>query len=135
MAANREVVVRFYRELWNAWRLELVDEIVAPEVRFRGSLGQTCEGRAQFRSYVEDVRRAFPDWHNSIDELIPCADRVVVRLTCTGTHLGRLGQLEATGARVSYVAVAILAITGGQIREGWVVGDTQELWRSIGKLR
>jgi steroid delta-isomerase-like uncharacterized protein len=132
---NGKIVERFYYELWNAWDLSVADEILAEDVRFRGTLGSTLEGREAFRGYVETVRRAFPDWHNRIDEMISCGDRVVTRMTWNGTHEGRLMDVEPTGTRVEYVGAAIFRLSEGRIVEAWVVGDTQELWRALGKLR
>jgi predicted ester cyclase len=120
------MIERFYHELWNRWNLALADEIVSEGVRFRGSLGSTLEGRESFKGYVETVRAAFPDWHNRIDEMISCGDRVVARMTWSGTHRGRLQDVEPTGERVEYVGVAIFRLEGGRIEEVWVVGDTQE---------
>lgn len=131
---NTATIRRFYEELWNRWDLGLADEIVAPDVRFRGSLGTTLQGREAFKGYVERVRAAFPDWHNQIDELIDAGDRVVARITCSGTHQGELFDVAPTGRRVGYVAVGIFRLTGGTIEEAWVVGDTQEMWRALGRL-
>ena len=131
---NEGIVERFYRELWYDWDLDVADEILAEDLRFRGTLGSTLEGREAFKGYVETVRRAFPDWHNRIDEVITCGDRVVTRTTWSGTHEGALAGVEPTGARVEYVGAAIFRISAGKIEEGWVVGDTQELWRALGKL-
>jgi steroid delta-isomerase-like uncharacterized protein len=131
---SEKVVRRFYDELWNAWKLELIDELVAEDVRFRGSLGTTVSGREAFRKYVEGVRQAFPDWHNAIDELLVIGDRVVTRMTWTGTHRGELSGMTPTGAVVRYVGAAFFRMDEGVIVEVWVVGDTQELWKSIGRL-
>lgn len=128
------VIERFYHDLWNHWNLDLADEILAADVRFRGTLGSTLEGRGAFKGYVETVRRAFPDWHNRIDETISCGDRVVTRMTWSGTHEGKLMDIEPTGARVEYVGAALFRVADGWIREAWVVGDTQELWRALGRL-
>jgi SnoaL-like polyketide cyclase len=100
---NEELVKRFYHELWNRWDLGVAGEILAEDVRFRGTLGSTLEGREAFKGYVETVRRAFPDWRNRIDEAISCGDRVVTRMTWSGTHEGELSGVEPTGARVEYV--------------------------------
>jgi hypothetical protein len=35
---------------------------------------------------------------------------------------------------VAYVGAAIFSLRDGRIREAWVVGDTQELWRALGVL-
>jgi predicted ester cyclase len=133
--ANEKVIERFYDELWNRWDLFVADEVLAEDVRFRGTLGTTLVGREAFKGYVETVRRAFPDWHNRVDESISCGGgRVVTRMTWSGTHEGTLMSVEPTGARVEYVGAAIFRIAGGRIVEAWVVGDTQELWRALGKL-
>lgn len=132
--ANGAVIERFYQELWNGWNLSVADEIIAENIRFRGSLGSTLEGREAFKGYVQTVRAAFPDWHNRIDELIVCGDRVVTRMTWSGTHRGKLLGIEPTNARVEYEGAAIFRLSNGEIEDGWVVGDTQELWRSLGKL-
>lgn len=130
---NGATVQRFYEELWNRRRLDLAEEIVSPSIRFRGSLGSTLTGRDAFKGYVEAVRAAFPDWHNRIDELIATGDRVVTRMTWTGTHEGKLGEVEPTGAKVEYEGAAFFRLADGLIEEAWVVGDTQELWRALGR--
>jgi predicted ester cyclase len=131
---NEAVVRRFYDELWNRWELDVADEIVSDALRFRGSLGTVCEGRDDFKRYVEGVRAAFPDWHNRIDQALATDDRVVTRMTWSGTHRGVLGAVEPTGAYVEYAGAAFFRLAGGVIDEAWVVGDTQELWRALGLL-
>lgn len=128
------LVRRFYEELWNEWRLEVADKILAEDVRFRGTLGTTSQGRAEFKEYVQRVRAAFPDWHNRIDELFSAGDRVVARLTWTGTHQGQLGDLAPTGKFVTYVGVGLFTIARSDIAAAWIVGDTQELWRALGRI-
>jgi steroid delta-isomerase-like uncharacterized protein len=129
---NRAVVRRFYDELWNAWALEVADEILAPDVLFRGSLGTAVVGIDAFKAYVEGVRAAFPDWHNEVEELIAEAEKVVARLTWSGTHRGELFGISPEGRRVTYVGAAIFQLDAGRIERAWVVGDTQELWRALG---
>jgi steroid delta-isomerase-like uncharacterized protein len=131
---NTTLIRRFYEELWNRWDLAVADEILAPDIRFRGTLGATCTGVEEFKDYVERVRTAFPDWHNHVDELIAAGEKVVARLTWSGTHAGELLGVQPTGRRVTYAGAGIFDLRDGQIRDAWVVGDTQELWRALGLL-
>jgi steroid delta-isomerase-like uncharacterized protein len=131
---NTALILRFYEELWNAWQLDIADEILSRTLSFRGSLGTVTRGRDAFKAYVAQVRRAFPDWHNKIDELITIDDRVVARLTWSGTHTGPLGDIPATGMPVTYVGAAFFRVADAKIEEAWIVGDTQELWRALGLL-
>ena len=98
---NKLLVRRYYEEMWNRWDFALADGLVAEGVAFRGSLGQSVEGRDGFKEYVRAVRRAFPDFHNHVEELVAEGDRVVARLTDTGTHTGTLFDIAPTGRRVS----------------------------------
>jgi steroid delta-isomerase-like uncharacterized protein len=128
---NEAVVRRFYEELWNEWRLELAGELLAEDLRFRGSLGSVCEGGDEFLRYVNRVRTAFPDWANRVDEVVATGERVVTRMTWSGTHLGPLDGVEPSGARVEYAGAAFFRLGGGRIEEAWVVGDTAALWEQI----
>ena len=58
-------------------------------------------------------------------------DRVVARLTYTGTHTGELFGFAPTGRRVSYIGVALFRVALGQIAEGWVLGDLHDLIRQL----
>ena len=131
LAAHKALVHRYYDELWNRWRLELADELLAADVRFRGSLAVEVEGVEAFRGYVGLVRAAFPDFHNTVEELVAEDDRVVARLTYRGTHRGPLFGIAPTGRPVSYAGSAWFRFRDGRIASGFVVGDTGRLLREL----
>jgi steroid delta-isomerase-like uncharacterized protein len=128
---NKLLVRRYYTEMWNRWDFALADELIAEGVAFRGSLGDCVRGREGFKEYMRAVRRAFPDFHNQVGELLAEGDRVAVRLIYTGTHAGALFGLAPTGRWVSYAGVALFRVAGGQIAEGWVLGDLYGLVRQL----
>ena len=74
---NRAVIERFYNQMWNDWSFAVADEIVSENIRLRGYLGSMLQGLNHFKDYMRTVRAAFPDWHNSIDELIISGTKVV----------------------------------------------------------
>lgn len=126
------LVRRYYAELWNQWRLELADELLAPDIQFRGSLAVEVRGIAGFKEYVRLVQAAFPDFRNSVDELLEAGDQVVARLTYRGTHRGPLFGVAPTGRRVSYPGMAWFRCADRRIVAAWVVGDTGRLLRELG---
>jgi predicted ester cyclase len=128
MDSTERLIRRFYDELWNRWDLDLCDELLATDLRFRGSLGATMCGREAFRAYAEEIRAAFPDWHNALDDLVVARDRAFARLTWTGTNSGSLGGRPPTGRRVEYVGAGLFRVAGGLIAEAWIVGDTGAFW-------
>ena len=83
---------RFYTELWNRWQLELAEELLADGLRFRGSMGTVCEGREEFKDYVEAVRGAFPDWLAPEQFVVlPVTDAQAAAAASVGRHATRLG--------------------------------------------
>lgn len=130
--ANKAIVRRYYEELWNQWNLRVADELIDAGISFSGSLGVTVKGLEGFKQYVTLVRRAFPDFHNTIEDLIAERDRVVARLTYHGTHRGELFGIPPTGKQVTYAGIAIFRIAEGKIVDGWVLGDMYGLMKQLG---
>ncbi len=129
---NKNVICRYYEELWNTWNFDAASKLLAPEIVFRGSLGTETRGRDAFCEYMRQVRRAFPDFHNSIIEMIAEGDEVVARLNYTGTHYGEIFGIAPTGRQISYQGAAFFRISDGLVSRGWVLGDLLSLLKSIG---
>ncbi len=132
MEQNKAIIRRYYEDLWNRWDLALADELISPDITFRGSLGVAVKGLDGFKQYVNLVRAAFPDFHNTIEESIAEGDKVVARLTYSGTHRGKLWGIAPTGRQITYAGVAIFRVVQGKVQEGWVLGDTLALLRQLG---
>jgi len=127
----KSVVRRYYSEIWNAWSEPALEELISPEIVFRGSIGTAVVGSAGFKRYVDRIRSAFPDFHNHIEELIAEGDKVAARLTYTGTHRGELFGFPGMGRKITYEGLAVFAGQGGKIVRGFVLGDTEALKRQL----
>ncbi len=128
---NKAVIRRYYHEMWNPWNFELANELLAPGITFRGSLGVATSGIAAFQDYMRLVRRGFPDFHNTIEELVAEGDTVVARLMYRGTHQGEALGIAPTGKEISYAGAAIFRLADGKIVEGWVLGDRLSLLQQL----
>ena len=127
LEANKAVVRRWYEALWNRWDFDLVEDVVAPDLVFRGSLGVAVSGRDGLVRYMRQVQAAFPDFHNRVEALVAEGDVVAARLGYSGTHLGELFGIAPTRKPVHYAGAAFFRIAGGRVSEGWVLGDTAGL--------
>ena len=128
---NKAIIRRYYEDLWNPWNLEAANALIAPEMEFRGSLGITVRGIEGFQGYMSTVRSAFPDFHNRVEDLVAEGDKVVARLTYTGTHQGEMFGLAPTGRSITYPGIAVFRISGDKIVEGWVMGDRLGLFQQL----
>jgi steroid delta-isomerase-like uncharacterized protein len=127
----RTLVRRCYEEMWNRWDFSLADELLAPEIIFRGSFGDVMRGREAFRNYMKKVQSSFPDFHNTIELLVAEDDAIVARLSYRGTHQGEFFGIPPTGKKIHYAGAAFYQIARGRIAEGWVLGDLLGLLRQI----
>src|SRR5258708_23326646 len=122
--------------MWNRWDFDLAEVLLDPEIQFRGSLGMEVRGVAGFQGYMRTVQAAFPDFTNTIDELIAEgageASHVAARLTYGGTHRGELFGVAPSGNRIEYSGAAFFEIAGGKVARGWVLGDTTSLQKQLG---
>lgn len=135
MDATARIIERYYHELWNQWRWDLIPALIDPALVFRGSLGTDVVGQEGLRRYMEQIRAAFPDFHNTIDALIVDNDRASVRLTYTGTHSGPILGFPATGQPIRYAGAAFFSVQSGRITQGWVLGDLEGLRRQLAGRR
>lgn len=130
-SARKEQVRRLWRVLWSADAGDAIGELVAPEVRFRGTLGDLKTGLDGVSEYVARVQDAFPDFGAEIDQLIEEHDQIAARMTLSGTHRGEIFGIPPNGRKISYPAVAIHRFENGRITSIWVVGDTRLLEAQI----
>src|SRR5687768_10344868 len=71
------------------------DRFIAPD--YVGHLGAATMDLAELERLERQFCRAFPDTHNSIDDLIAEGDRVVLRTTARATHEGDFEGIPRTG--------------------------------------
>jgi steroid delta-isomerase-like uncharacterized protein len=124
---NRALIARFYDDMWNRFDQSLFRQLLTDDFRFRGSLGQSTSGLVEFGGYMDFIRRAFPDFSNTIEDVVCEGDRAFARLTYRGTHRGEVFGIAPTGRTVAYAGAALFRFRDGRIAEAWVLGDIHGL--------
>jgi predicted ester cyclase len=107
---NKQVARRMTDEVWNLGKLDVLDEICAPNYQLRGT-----GGIAELRQSVAVLRRAFPDLWFTIEELIAECDAVASRWSLRCTHLGEFEGIAPTGKVLDETGITIFHFAGGKI--------------------
>ena len=89
------------------------------------------EGSKQF---IGMYLTAFPDLQFKIEDMIVEGDRVVARLTTSGTHKGAFMGIPPTGKQTSVTAIDINRMAGGKSVEHWLEMDTMGLLQQLGVI-
>jgi predicted ester cyclase len=129
---NRETVRRVYDDVLNTGKLDLLadmiaDDYVAPDGR---------RGAGAFGDIMAKLRHAFPDIRYTIDDLVAEGDRVAVRWTWQGTHLGPgpFGPQAPTGKPVKNTGMAVFRLRDGKVVNIVLETDRLGFLQAIGVL-
>jgi steroid delta-isomerase-like uncharacterized protein len=106
----------------------LADDFVEHEVT--PGLAPTKDGVKQFfAAYIA----AFPDLRFTTDDILASGDKVVGRVTITGTNTGDFMGMPATGKSVSIQAIDIIRFgDDGLAHEHWGVVDVMAMMQQLG---
>jgi predicted ester cyclase len=119
--SNKAIVRRLVGEVFNGGRLDVVDELYAPELA------------AGARRWIAPFRSSFPDVHMQVVDLIAEGDKVVGRFRCSATHLGEWLGKAPTGRRFERVdEVWIFRLRDGRIVHAWSLEDSLSRLRQLG---
>lgn len=133
---NKALVRRWFEEVWNQGRADLIEELRAADVVAIG-LGEgksESRGDTPFKIFHSNLCAAFPDLHVHLDDVLAEGDKVVVRFTFEGTHRGDALGVPPTGRKVSFMGIVMSRIAGGKIAEAWNSLDQLGLRSQIGAL-
>jgi steroid delta-isomerase-like uncharacterized protein len=130
---NKELVRRLYEEAFNEGDLDLVDELVAPDVVTHNPIILDAPtGPDSIRGGLEMIRKAFPDFHVEVEDLIAEGDRVAALLTMSGTNEGDYRRGGATGKCGTMRAFFIWRIADGKLAESWGLADRFGFLQELG---
>jgi steroid delta-isomerase-like uncharacterized protein len=134
--ANKAIVVQLYEEIFNKGDLDLADKMIAPNaINHDPQLPPGVPSGPQgLKAAVIMLRSAYPDDHHTIEDLIAEGDKVVVRLTHSGTHQGAFLGLPPTGKHITNTSIHIFRFADGQLVEAWANRDDLGLLQQLGAI-
>src|ERR671933_583842 len=105
MSATDETVVRrFYEDMNNGRKLELAPELFTDDHVMHDPQVPTAVGPQGMADTVK-VYQDGVEGHWGIEEIFSAGDRVVVRWTGSGTHIGEVNGIPPTGKKVRVDAI------------------------------
>ncbi len=108
-------------------------EFHAESVQAHG-LATTALDKAGMRQFYSALWAGFPDLTIRVDELVGEGDKVVWRITASGTHDGSFQGVPATGRSVKFGAHYTFRFDQGKIVERWSTIDRLSVLAQIEAL-
>jgi len=133
---NKKIVQRYYTEVWNQGKLDVLDSLLDKRyINHTPSTPNPPLGPDGLKPIVAAIRKAFPDLHYEIKDIVVNDSMAVVRMVMTGTQLDSLFDLPATGRKIRVNQINIEKIRNGQIVEHWRVTDELTLMKQLGCVK
>jgi len=121
-----DLIRRLY-ETWSKDDFSELDSLIAEKYTIFSDPGDAWEGQTldlgTYRNRLLYSRRAFPDLVFDVMQIIAERDRVAVIWKASGTHLGDLRGLPATGKRLGFSGQTFYLIQDGKAAGHWQVID------------
>jgi steroid delta-isomerase-like uncharacterized protein len=132
---DKALVRRFVEEIFNQGNMRLADEIVAPDFVEHEQLPPGIpNGREGVKALTSMMRSAFPDFKATIEDILADGDKVVIRMTWSGSHKGEFMGIPATGKRVSIGVIDIIRVSNGKFVEHWGQMDAMGMMQQLGAI-
>lgn len=113
----RVLAARWFEEVWNQRRPEMIAELMAPDCVAHLE-GHEVKGPGEFVQIYNDMLEALPDMRVTIEDIVAEADNAVVRWVCHASHRGGDFVGEA-GRPVMFSGITWFRFRDQKIIEGW----------------
>jgi predicted ester cyclase len=114
--------------------MAVIDEIFAPNVVLHAADGTDIRGLTEHKQMFEQMFKAIPDLHITLNDMIVEGDKVAIRFTYNGTHKGEYMGIPPTNKKVTISMIEIDRIIGGKIVEAWARADTLGFMQQLGVI-
>jgi steroid delta-isomerase-like uncharacterized protein len=129
---GKQTALQLY-ELVNAGQVEAIGELVTENYLEHDPLpGQGTGREGAIDRFSVLVGALAP--HFTVEDVITEADRVVVRWTNAGTHIGEFAGVPATGRTFTIAGIDIYRVEGDLLAEHWHVVDQLAMLGQLGLL-
>jgi predicted ester cyclase len=136
LAANKEVYYAFTNGVLRDKNIGVIDKVVSPSmIEHEPAPPGIPAGREGLKKLFPLFYQAFPDLNVKIEDVVAQGDRVVGRITISGTQTGTYAGIPPTGKKVSYQVIDIMRMKDGKIIEHWGVGDNLSLLTQLGAIK
>jgi steroid delta-isomerase-like uncharacterized protein len=130
---QHRIVRRYYTEVWNNGQLDVLDELLDPQyINHTPSVPDPPPGPDGLKPIVAAIRKAFPDLHYEIKDIVVNDSMAVARVIMTGTQQDSLFGLPPTNRKISVNQVNIEKIRNGKVVEHWRVTDELTMMKQLG---
>lgn len=133
LQTERQAVETLYRA-FSENNPDLIDSVLAADWDDIPLAPGQEPGPAGIKPIIRSLAEAFPDVRILIHNMVQAPGQIAVRAEITGTHLGELFGISATGKKVSFRLHELHALENGRVVTTWHMEDWFGLFLQLGQF-
>ena len=135
--ANRKLFQRYFDEVANKDKLDLLDETFATDYPHHDPANpdpRPVVGPQGVKDHLTSLKGAFPDLVFDVEDTIADDEQIVLRWTARGTNTGDYFGMPPTGKSIEITGMNTWRTRDGKAIEGWVNRDDIGLLQQLGVI-
>ncbi|MEA2509247.1 MAG: hypothetical protein QOG21_1329 [Actinomycetota bacterium] len=130
---TQEIVRRFYEEVMGDGHISALDELATADYEEHDPLPGQGEGLSGLKARSSMLRDGLAP-HFTVEDVIGQGDKLVVRWTNSGKHVGDFLGIPPTNKSFSIAGVDIFRLEEGKLAEHWHVVDQLSMLQQLGLI-
>ena len=130
---NKEVVRRLI-EAMEIHDIPTMDKLLSDDCVFHLLNSNPPQDKDKEQVKETFISNIFSDQTIMVEDVIVEGDRVSLRLTISGKHIGKILNIEPTGKITSATRFSIYRVQDGKIAECWTLNNDLDLYQQLGAL-
>jgi steroid delta-isomerase-like uncharacterized protein len=134
---NKDAIARYVDQAVNESKYDVIPSIFSEDVTFvdpftQGGIGHGAKAMTDF---MIATKKAFPDFHFTVEAIWGEGDTAAWCGLADGTHLGEFPGLPApTGRKIHVPMCQVMQFKDGKVKQMWVFTDSLGLAAQVGAL-
>ena len=125
---QKQMIVRWFEEVWNKGRREAIDEMLLPETVIHDGETDT-RGPEEFKPFFDRIYATFSGMRFTTHEVISEGDYTCARWSAAMRHTGDGLGVPPTGRAVGTTGMTLIRFHEGKFAEAW------QNWDMLGLIR
>ncbi len=129
-AKNIELAKKFYKHL-DAVQLDSLKALCAPNLKIYYESGDPISF-SDIEPLIKTFYTSFPDYKHEFEDIIAADDKVVFRISYSGTFTNPFMEMKPSGAKFRYKGIQIFQIANNKVTNFWAVEDELGMMTQLG---
>ena len=134
MSEENKAAFRRVTDVFSSGDFSAFDDLIAPDMVEHNPAPGQGPGPEGMKQMAGMFRTAFPDARITVEDLIAEGDKVVGRMSFTGTNTGEFMGAPATNKSVTIQEIHICRFSGGKMVEHWGLEDSMGMMQQLGLI-